>query len=101
MDAQRHKEEECLDEEVACPLCKDRMLRRLLQGHKADPVAQATHMDIMATRMAELEAENATLKRKVGDLGDRGKSWVMLRPLNRFWTTCAGVVVVLAVGQIW
>jgi hypothetical protein len=67
--AAKHKGEECPEEEVPCGLCKDRMLRRLLQGHMVDPMVQATHMNVMASKVAELEAENATLKRKVREDG--------------------------------
>jgi hypothetical protein len=34
-----------------------------------DPMVQATHMNVMASKVAELEAENATLKRKVREDG--------------------------------
>jgi hypothetical protein len=72
MHAAKHTEEECPEEEVPCGLCKDRMLRRLLQGHMVDPMVQAKHMNVMASKVAELTSmcaelrtENATLKRKV------------------------------------
>jgi hypothetical protein len=67
--AARHKEEECLEEEAECGLCKARMPRRLVEAHKADAALQ--HLDMMAASLADLtskytnlQAEHAALKKR-------------------------------------
>jgi hypothetical protein len=90
MHAAKHKAMECPEEEVACPLCQERMRRRLLQGHMVEPAVQATHMNLMAKEMAELKstcaelrADNATLKRKVGARRDCDESVVTAMATSR------------------
>jgi hypothetical protein len=63
LNTESHRET-CPEEEVRCGICKERMPRRLLEKHRTDGTTQAKHLDLLASQVVELRAENAALKKR-------------------------------------